>query len=30
MRAVMRYKDIFITAPRAFSKSFITILGLIL
>ena len=30
LRAVMRYKDIFITAPRAFSKSFITILGLIL
>ena len=30
LRAVMRFKDIFITAPRAFSKSFITILGLIL
>lgn len=30
LRAVMRYKDIFITAPRAFSKSFIIILGLIL
>lgn len=30
LRAVMRYKDIYITAPRAFSKSFITILGLIL
>ena len=30
LRAVMRYKDIFITAPRAFSKSFITSLGLIL
>ena len=30
LRAIMRYKDIFITAPRAFSKSFITILGLIL
>ena len=30
LRAVMRYKDIFITAPGAFSKSFITILGLIL
>ena len=26
----MRFKDIFVTAPRAFSKSFITILGLIL
>ena len=26
----MRYKDIYVTAPRAFSKSFITILGLIL
>lgn len=30
LRALMRYKDIYITAPRAFSKSFITILGLIL
>ena len=30
LRAVMRYKDIYITAPRAFSKSFITILGLML
>ena len=30
LRAIMRYKDIFITAPRAFSKSFITILGLFL
>lgn len=30
LRAVMRYKEVFITAPRAFSKSFITILGLIL
>lgn len=30
LRAIMRFKDIFITAPRAFSKSFITILGLIL
>lgn len=30
LRAIMRYKDIYITAPRAFSKSFITILGLIL
>ena len=26
----MRYKDIYITAPRAFSKSFITILGMML
>lgn len=30
LRALMRYKDIFVTAPRAFSKSFITILGLML
>lgn len=30
LRAVMRFKDIYITAPRAFSKSFITILGMIL
>lgn len=30
LRAIMRYKDIYITAPRAFSKTFITILGLIL
>lgn len=30
LRAVMRFKDVYITAPRAFSKSFITILGLIL
>ena len=30
LRAMMRYKDIFITAPRAFSKSFITILAEIL
>lgn len=30
LRAIMRFKDIYITAPRAFSKSFITILGLIL
>lgn len=30
LRAIMRYKDVYITAPRAFSKSFITILGLIL
>ena len=27
LRALMRFKDVFITAPRAFSKSFITILG---
>lgn len=30
LRAIMRFKNIYITAPRAFSKSFITILGLIL
>lgn len=30
LRAIMRFKDVYITAPRAFSKSFITILGLIL
>lgn len=30
LRSIMRYKDIYVTAPRAFSKSFITILGLIL
>lgn len=30
LRAIMRYRDIYVTAPRAFSKSFITILGLIL
>ena len=30
LRAVMRYKEVYVTAPRAFSKSFITILGLIL
>lgn len=30
LRALMRYRDVYITAPRAFSKSFITILGLIL
>ena len=28
LRALMRFKDVFITAPRAFSKSFITILAL--
>ena len=30
LRALMRYKDIYVTAPRAFSKSFITILAMIL
>lgn len=30
LRALMRYKKIYITAPRAFSKSFITILGIFL
>ena len=30
LRAMMRYKDIFVTAPRAFSKSFLTILAMIL
>ena len=30
LRALMRFKDIYVTAPRAFSKSFITILALIL
>ena len=30
LRAIMRFKDVFITAPRAFSKSFITILALFL
>lgn len=30
LRSIMRYKDIFVTAPRAFSKSFLTILGMIL
>ena len=30
LRALMRFKDVYITAPRAFSKSFITILGLML
>ena len=30
LRALMRYRDVYITAPRAFSKSFITILGLML
>lgn len=26
----MRFKDVYITAPRAFSKSFITILGMLI
>lgn len=30
LRAVMRFKEIFITAPRAFSKSFTCILGMML
>lgn len=30
LRALMRYKDVFVTAPRAFSKSFITILAMML
>ena len=30
LRAVMRFRTIYITAPRAWSKSFLTILGLIL
>lgn len=30
LRAVMRYKEIYLTAPRAFSKSFLIILGSIL
>ena len=30
LRALMRFRDIFITAPRAFSKSFITILAFML
>ena len=30
LRAMMRFKDIFVTAPRAFSKSFLTILAMIL
>lgn len=30
LRAIMRFKELFITAPRAFSKSFITILGMFL
>lgn len=30
LRVMMRFKDIYITAPRAFSKSFITILAMLL
>ena len=30
LRALMRFRDVFVTAPRAFSKSFITILAMIL
>lgn len=30
LRALMRYKEVYVTAPRAFSKSFITILALML
>ena len=30
LRAVMRYKEVYITACRAFSKSFISIMGMIL
>lgn len=30
LRAIMRYKEVYVTACRAFSKSFITILGMIL
>lgn len=30
LRALMRFKDVYITAPRAFSKTFITILALML
>lgn len=30
LRALMRYTDVYVTAPRAFSKSFITIMGLFL
>lgn len=30
LRALMRYQEIFVTGPRAFSKSFISILGLFL
>ena len=30
LRAIMRYKAVYVTAPRAFSKSFLTILGMVL
>ena len=30
LRVLMRFKDVFITAPRAYSKSFLTILALFL
>lgn len=30
LRALMRFKEIYVTAPRAFSKSFITILAMML
>lgn len=30
LRSIMRYKEVYVTAPRAFSKSFVTILGEIL
>lgn len=30
LRAVMRFKEVYLTAARAFSKSFLTILGLML
>ena len=30
LRAIMRYRGVYITAPRAYSKSFITILGLMI
>lgn len=30
LRALMRFKEVYVTAPRAFSKSFLTILALIL
>lgn len=30
LRAIMRYKEVYVCAPRAFSKSFISILGIIL
>ena len=30
LRSLMRYKEVYVTGPRAFSKSFITILALFL